>query len=680
MPATPATHTYRLIDSLALSFGLTVATILAAIAIRIDLAAGVPDIDWLWFAIAATLMLAAEFSRNVTLALDPSDNVNLRSVFAFAMVLLGAPSAALGAAILAFVAGHLASVFAGRRAIWFPLADLARTMTTVAVGGLVLSAMGVEGAVAQADEGPWWTATAIVMSGLAILLLDTFITELAFAVHRRMSFEQRLRRGIGARSIAMGSLLSLAPLWVIGLHSNPVLMPLLVISTALVLTSTRRSLTRTHEALNDPLTGLANRRSFGASLDDACAHLGRSRSVALLVMDLNDFKQVNDRLGHDVGDELLVAFADRLGESIPSSAIGARLGGDEFAVLLSGSRKYDRLDETVEQIRDALDQPLSVGGFPISIGVSIGIATAPDDGDDGTALLHAADIAMYRSKRLKTKVESYDGDDGAIQTGRLGMLADLGSALEANQLRVDFQPQITMADAELEAVEALVRWEHPEHGTIAPNDFIGLAEQTDLIGPITRSIIRMATAGVTEIGERDVRVAVNISVRNLQDPDFARDTLEILELGHFPPERLEIEITEQALLTKPERSQETIAALRAAGVRITLDGFGTGYASYHTLRALQVDRIKIDRDFVLRLLQDQQDQAVVRSIVYLAHELDLEVVAEGIEMMETWDLLRDIGCDAAQGYGIAMPMSLPMLWTWMSRWRQLNAAPAAQRS
>lgn len=678
MPATTAAHRYRLIDSLALSIGLTIATVLAAIAIRIDLAAGVPDIDWLWFSIAAVLMLAAEFSRSITLALDPSDNVNLRPVFAFALVLLGAPSAALGAAILAFVAGHFASSLGDRRSLWFPLADLARTMTTVAVGGLVLSAMGIDGAVTHAQESPWWTATATVMSGLAILILDTVITELAFAIHRRMSFEQRLRRGIGARTVAMGSLLSLAPLWVIGLRSNAVLMPLLVISTALVFASTRRSLSRTHEALNDPLTGLANRRAFGAALSDACAHLGRSRTVAVLVMDLNDFKQVNDRLGHDVGDALLVAFAKRLDQSLPSSAIGARLGGDEFAVLLSGSRKYDRMDETVAEIREALDQPLNVGGFPISIGVSIGSATAPDDGEDGTALLHAADIAMYRSKRLKTKVETYDGDDGAIQTGRLGMLADLGSALEANQLRVDFQPQVTMAGAELEAVEALVRWEHPEHGTIAPNDFIGLAEQTDLIGPITRSIIRMATAGVTEIGERHIRVAVNVSVRNLQDPDFAQDTLDILELGHFSPERLEIEITEQALLTKPERSQETIAALRAAGVKITLDGFGTGYASFQTLRALRVDRIKIDRDFVLRLQQDEQDQAVVKSIVYLAHELDLEVVAEGIEMMETWDLLRGIGCDAAQGYGIAMPMSLPMLWTWMSRWRQLNEAPAAR--
>mgnify|MGYP001821505420 CR=1 FL=1 len=189
----------------------------------------------------------------------------------------------------------------------------------------------------------------------------------------------------------------------------------------------------------------------------------------------------------------------------------------------------------------------------------------------------------------------------------------------------------------------------------------------------------MASAGLVELGERHVRLAVNVSVRNLQDPDFARDTLDTLALVNFAPHRLELEITEQALLTDPDRSQATITALRAAGVRITLDGFGTGYASYQTLRSLRVDRIKIDRDFVLRLLQDDQDQAVVRSIAYLAHELGLEVVAEGVESPETWDLLADIGCDAAQGYGIAMPMGLPMLWTWMSRWRQLNEAPIAKR-
>ena len=677
MPAHTANS--RLIDSLVLSIGLAIATVLAAITIHVDLAGGIPDLEWMWFLVATVLMLAAEFSRRLTLAIDPSDTMTLRPVFAYAIVLLGAPSAALAAALLAFMFGHTVSTLRGRRLTWFPLADLVRTMTSVAAGGLVLTAMGIDGPVGSTTTGPWWTTTAVVASGVTILVLDAVITELAFAVHRRMSFELRLRRGLGVRSVAMGSLLSLAPLWVIGLHSNPVLMPLLVISTALVITSTRRSLSRTHEAHNDPLTGLANRRSFDVQLADACTHLGSSRSVAVMLMDLNDFKQVNDRLGHDVGDELLIAFAKRLEETLPSSAVGARLGGDEFAVLLCGSRRYDRLDDMVEQIRAGLDQPLSVGGFPISIGVSIGIATAPRDGDDGAALVHAADIAMYRSKRLKTKVEAYDGDDGAIQTGRLGMLADLGTAVEANQLRVDYQPQITMAAAELVAVEALVRWEHPEHGTIAPNDFIGLAEQTDLIGPITRSIIRMASAGLSEIGERHIRLSVNVSVRNLQDPDFAKETLDTLASVGFPPHRLELEITEQALLTKPERSQATIAALREAGVRITLDGFGTGYASYQTLRSLQVDRIKIDRDFVLRLIQDEQDQAVVRSIIYLAHELGLEVVAEGIESMETWDLLAGIGCDAAQGYGIAMPMSLPLLWTWATRWRQLNDGPVARR-
>ncbi len=673
------THRHHLIDSVALTIGLTIATVLAAIAIHVDLAGGLPDIDLMWFVVATVLMLVAEFSRRLTLVIDASDTMTLRPVFAYGLVLLGAPSAALAAAILGFVVCHAVSTASGRRSTWFPLADLVRTLTSVAAAGLVLTAMGVDSAATGSSVGPWWTTTAVVAAGLAILLLDAVITELAFAVHRRMSFELRLRRGLAVRSVAMGSLLSLAPLWVIGLHSNAVLMPLLVISTALVIASTRRSLARTHEALNDPLTGLANRRSFDAQLADACAHLGTSRSAAVMLMDLNDFKQVNDRLGHDVGDALLVAFAERLEESLPSSAIGARLGGDEFAVLLCGSLRYDRLDETVEQIRLALDQPLTVAGFPISIGVSIGVATAPHDGHDGPTLVHAADIAMYRSKRLRTKVEAYDGDDGAIQTGRLGMLADLGGAVAANELRVDYQPQVAMGSADLIAVEALVRWEHPEHGTIAPNDFIGLAEQTDLIGPVTHSIIRMATAGLNEIGEHHVRLAVNVSVRNLQDPDFARDTLEILELVGFAPQRLELEITEQALLTNPERSQETIAALRAAGVRITLDGFGTGYASYQTLRSLRVDRIKIDRDFVLRLLQDEQDQAVVRSIAYLAHELGLEVVAEGVESMETWDLLADIGCDAAQGYGIAMPMGLPILWTWMSRWRQLNDAPLELR-
>jgi EAL domain-containing protein (putative c-di-GMP-specific phosphodiesterase class I) len=231
-----------------------------------------------------------------------------------------------------------------------------------------------------------------------------------------------------------------------------------------------------------------------------------------------------------------------------------------------------------------------------------------------------------------------------------------------------------MSDGRIVAVEALVRWQHAEHGTIAPNDFIGLAEQTDLIGPITDTIVRMATGGLLLVGEDDIRLAVNVSVRNLQDRHFAADLLRALDDTGFPPHRLELEVTERAFVTQVERSCNTIETLRNAGVHITIDGFGTGYASYQTLRNLQVDRIKIDRDFILRFMQDAHDRAIVRSVISLAHELELEVVAEGVEANETWDELATMGCDAAQGFGIALPMALPTLRTWITQWQRFTEA------
>jgi diguanylate cyclase (GGDEF)-like protein len=551
---------------------------------------------------------------------------------------------------------------------WRRTFEVSRTVVSVAAAGLVLFALGAEGSVAQFDRLPWRWSLAIVLGGVAMLVLDSVVSEVGVGVTRRVSFVPGLRRVLPLRFTAVGALLSLSPIWVIGLNSSVVLLPLLAITTLLVWASMRRSLTRADEAHHDALTGLPNRRSFSQHLADAVGGFGAPGTGVLLVMDLVGFKEVNDQLGHDVGDAVLVAFADRLSSSLPPNAFAARLGGDEFAVLLTWPRRGVRADRVVDELYEQLTAPLTVAGFPLSVGVSVGTADIPANGRSEAALIRAADIAMYRSKRLGTAVERYQPDNASLQTGRLGLLRDLGNAIRDNELRVDYQPQLAMNDGSILAVEALVRWQHPMHGTIAPIDFIGLAEHTDLIGPITDTVLRVAAGGLLMIGRDDVRLAVNVSVRNLQDPGFAPQTLQLLASTGLPPCRLEIEVTERALVTNAQRSAETIAHLRSEGVTVTVDGFGTGYASYQTLRTLSVDRVKIDRDFVVRVLQDTNDRAIVRSVVDLAHELGLEVVAEGVEADQTWDLLAHMGCDAAQGFGIAMPMPLGMLCTWVSQW------------
>jgi diguanylate cyclase (GGDEF)-like protein len=627
-----------------------------------------PSPDWVIIGTLGALLLVCERTPRAWIPIAGGSTVTPLLTFAYALALLGSPSLALALALVGNLV-HSSTLNAPPRSKLF---SASRTMVAVASGGLVLMALDARGSVTQFDRVPWRWSLAIVLAGVALLVLDALVTEIAVALGRNTSFIPALRRGLGVRLTAVGSLLSLAPIWVIGANSSVVLIPLLGITTILVFASTRRALEGSHEAQHDALTKLANRRSFAEQLADASSGVGAAGTGVLLLMDLDGFKDVNDRLGHDVGDAVLVAFAERLAASIPPNAYAARLGGDEFAVLMTWSKRDADTETVVLELHRRLSEPLVVGGFPVSVGVSIGAAHMPADGRSEDELMRAADIAMYRSKRLGTSVERFQHDAGAIQTGRLGLLRDLSTAVRDNELRVDYQPQLSMLDGRIVAVEALVRWQHPRHGTIAPNDFIGLAEHTDLIGPITESVMRVATGGLLMTGSTEARLAINASVRNLQDPQFAPRTLQLLKDTGFPAGRLELELTERALVTNPERTRDTIAELRAAGVRITVDGFGTGYASYHTLRTLNVDRIKIDRDFIVRILHDANDKAIVRSVIGLAHTLGLEVIAEGVEANETWDLLAEMGCDAAQGFGIALPMPLVSLGTWMAQWHQAS--------
>lgn len=625
------------------------------------------QLDQVTFAAMAAVMLLCQWHPKAWIQVDARRSVTLLPTFAYALVLLGSPAAALAATIV----GTLVHARASRSTLVQTLFATARTLVTVGTAGLVVFALDAEGSVTGYEFTPWRWSVAILLVGITILLLDSVITEIAFAMERGVGFVPPLRRSLSSRTTAVGSVLSLAPVWVIGGETSLVLIPLLAVTTVLVVASTQRGMRRTLESEQDPLTSLANRRLFSAQLVDACSTFGGPRFATLLVMDLNGFKHVNDRLGHDVGDAVLVSFARRLQRVMPTNAIAARLGGDEFAALITWHRRPDELEDLLDEIHRSLTAPIEVEGFPVSVGVSVGVAHVHDHGRDPDRVMQAADVAMYRSKRQGTSVEVSGTESSADGTGVIGLLSDLGAAVRDNQLRVDYQPQISMRDGRVVAVEALLRWEHPVHGTIAPNDFIGLAEETDLIGPITEIVLRVAGGGLLMLGEPDARLCVNASVRNLQDEGFAASTLAVLHSIGLPPERLELEITEHALVTKPELTRATIERLREAGVRITVDGFGTGYSSYETLRTLSVDRVKIDRQFVLRLLQDDRDRAIVESVVSLAHVLGLEVVAEGIEADETWNLLAAMGCDAAQGYGIALPMSLVALQHWMRHWHRV---------
>ena len=625
------------------------------------------SVNWRVFAIISALLLVCERSPRTWIRFGPIGVVTPLWLFAYALILLGSPSAGVGVALL----GATMNAMAEMTTVSGVVRQVGGTAISLSTAGLILLAMGVHGSITQDETVPWDWGLAIVLAGMSIVVLNAAVAAISMSIRRRISFLALLRRGLGVRLTAEGALISLAPIWVIGIDFSLVLAPLLGITSILVFRSTRQALERAHEAHHDSLTGLLNRRAFLDQLHDALIDPRTDAQPQVLLMDLNGFKEINDRLGHEIGDALLVSFADRLETSLPPETAAARLGGDEFAVLRQTGPDPARDEASIATLHTALAAPLDIEGFPVTIGVSIGVASAPDDGRTKTDLLRAADVAMYKAKRCGSPIEYYDNCVKTPQRGRLNLLSELSDALTDHQLHIHFQPQLRMVDGSVDTVEALIRWQHPQHGAIPPSEFIGVAEQTDLIGPITELVLRAATAGMITAGASDVKLAVNVSARSLQDSGFADEVLTVLERSRFPANRLELEVTERAIVTNVERSSYTISRLRQEGVRIAIDDFGVGYSSYQTLRMLHVDRVKIDRDFVAQLTSEPRDRLIVASLIRLAHDLGLDVVAEGVENAAIWNALTTLGCDVAQGFGIAQPMAFPDLRGWLSRWNEV---------
>jgi len=423
-------------------------------------------------------------------------------------------------------------------------------------------------------------------------------------------------------------------------------------------------------ALHDTLTGLPNRNLLHDRLSQAIATSARNGDLAgLLLVDLDRFKEVNDTLGHGKGDQLLVRVAQRLQRSVRDCDTVARLGGDEFAVLLGGVETLDELTEVAERITQTLAEPLLIDGIDVAAHASIGAAVYPLDSTNGEQLLQHADIAMYASKESGAPVTFYRSDFDSHSPARLALAADLRRTLagEEGELVLHYQPVACPADGRVVAMEALVRWQHPRRGLVPPVEFIPLAEHSGLIRPLTTLVLDMALGQLRRWLDDglELAVAVNLSARDLRDLSLLDEVRSTLDRHDLPAGLLELEVTETGVLANPEAAVELVAALRALGVRIALDDFGTGYSSLTYLKRLSPDRLKIDRSFVDAMTHETTDAQIVRSLIELAHGLDIGVTAEGVETEQHWALLSELSCDLVQGYYLARPLPAADATRWL---------------
>jgi diguanylate cyclase (GGDEF)-like protein len=431
-----------------------------------------------------------------------------------------------------------------------------------------------------------------------------------------------------------------------------------------------------HQALHDSLTDLPNRLMLRQELERTI--LRRQLPAALMLLDIDNFKEINDSFGHQVGDALLRQIGPRLAESVSAGHMVARLGGDEFAILLPGDGAAEA-SAMAHHLLGALERPFMSEDHALEIAASIGIAIWPEHGKAAETILQRADVAMYAAKKSGGTYAVYRQEDDPYDPDRLALRTDLRKAIEERQITLYYQPQASLATGAITGLEALARWKHPVRGWVAPNEFIPIAEKMGLIKPLTTQLIELASKDSAGWRDRwEMPVAVNVSMRNLIDAHFPEQLQEAVAAQRVRAEEVKLEITESAVMADPSRVLETMNRLQREGFGFAIDDFGTGYSSLAYLQRLPVEEIKIDRSFISQLTRDAGSSAIVRATIELAGSLGLDVVAEGVEDGATWEMLRAMGCSTAQGYFLSRPMPADAVKGWLEGWSpkdsQLKAA------
>ncbi|AGZ45651.1 Signaling protein ykoW [Actinoplanes friuliensis DSM 7358] len=627
------------------------------------------------FWVMAVLALAVD-ARPYVVANRRASSVILPSIcFTFGIALAWGFVPALAVQLAAMAVAGVRMRQSARRALHLALQHAVALAGAAAVAGVAGLHIGAE---------PRWDDALLTVAAAAAWILARYAID---AVIARWSSDGRKRRRVqrwGVELFATAALLLLGPVVLAAAQVGLALVPLVLLALHAVHRMVRSAGEYERASRVDALTGLPNRRALQTSVAERGVGRGLhrpERRLALLLLDLDRFRTVNDALGHTSGDRLLVEVARRLAAAVPAHDLVVRLGGDEFAVLATRVDGPAAARRLAAHLSEAFVRPFALDGLPIDVSASIGIALQCERGGDGASLLRQAESAMYDAKERGDQIALY-ARDAEHHTPDLTLLADLRLAVQAEPandpaadgITLYYQPQIAIATGEVVGVEALLRWRHPVRGMVGPEKLLRVAEQTPVMRLLTSRVLRevIAQLAAWRAAGRPLRASVNVSVRDLHATDIADEIDELLHRYAVPADLLQLEITESALMADPHRVLHTITRLDRMGVAISLDDFGTGYSSLQHLRRLPLSEVKVDRSFVLGMATDRGDAAIVRSVIALADSLGLRVVAEGVEDERTWRLLASAGCHAAQGWFHARPMPAPDLAGWLIRYRPLR--------
>jgi diguanylate cyclase (GGDEF)-like protein len=578
------------------------------------------------------------------------DRVTISTAFTFAILLMFG----VVPAMVVYAAASMIADGVQRTARVKVIFNAAQYVLTVGAVGAALAAVSHAAPVAlTADVVP-----GVLVGAVVFFLANHVLAGTGAALLARTPVVPYLRHDLVFEAVTEGCLLALAPAIVASAQVSAWLVPLAFCPTFAIYFGGREAADAGHRASHDELTKLPNRGLVLDRLRAAITTAERENtSAVVMITDLDDFKAVNDTLGHAFGDRVLTAVAPRLVRVLEGSATLGRLGGDEFAVVLEDAASEGEAAAVAQRLIGALERPLEIDGLSIQVAASIGIACYPQHGRTVEELLQHADVALYCAKASQSAYEVYAEDEDEYTLDRLALAGQLRRGIDRGELVVHYQPKVPLNGGRTAAVEALVRWDHPQLGRIGPDGFVPLAEQTGLIKPLTRHVLDAALRQCRAWRRTglELRVSVNISTRSLLDTDLVTTIRELLARYELEPSWLQLEITESRIVADLRRAKSVLDNLRGTGITIAIDDFGTGFSSLSQLQQLPIDEIKIDKSFVMRMETDANDFVLVRSIVELGRNLGLHVTAEGVESESVARMLGELGCTFAQGYYHARP-------------------------